>query len=85
MTQPNDGGPAFPQDLQGRRGDDPQYQGMSLRDWFAGQALVGIGASDLEHSYIWQRFSDDAPSPNGISELCYMIADAMLKARSANV
>jgi hypothetical protein len=81
MTQPNDGGPAFP-----RAGSDynKAQEGMSLRDWFAGQALAGIGASDLEHSYIWQRFSDDVPSPNGISELCYMIADAMLKAREAS-
>ena len=72
MTQPNDGGPAFPSDRFGEAG-------MTLRDWFAGQALAGVGASGLEHSYIWQRFSDDVPSPNGIAELCYMMADAMLK------
>ena len=42
MDKINDGGPAFPQDLQGRRGDDPQYQGMSLRDWLIGQALAGL-------------------------------------------
>ena len=30
----HDGGPAFPQDLQGRRGDDPEYQGMTVRDYF---------------------------------------------------
>ena len=76
MKEINDGGPAFP-----RTGAPyvQAYEGMSLRDWFAGQALAGIGASDLEHSCIWQRFSDEAPSPNGISELCYMMADAMLK------
>lgn len=37
--------PAFPQDLQGRRGDDPQYQGMSLRAYFAAHALAGIMAN----------------------------------------
>jgi hypothetical protein len=38
MTQPNDGGPAFPSDRFGELG-------MSLRDWFAGQALAGIMAN----------------------------------------
>ena len=81
MTQPNDGGPAFP-----RAGSDcvKAQEGMSLRDWFAGQALAGMGASDLEHSCIWQRFSDEVPAPDGISELCYMMADAMLKEKDTN-
>lgn len=43
--KPSDGGPAFPQDLQGRRGDDPSLQGMSLRAYFAGQALAGLMAN----------------------------------------
>ena len=38
MTKPNDGGPAFPSDRFGELG-------MSLRDWFAGQALAGIMAN----------------------------------------
>ena len=75
MEKINDGGPAFPcVDAKGF-----VSEGMSLRDWLAGQALAGIGASDLEHSCIWQRFSDEVPGPDGISELCYMMADAMLK------
>jgi hypothetical protein len=32
----NDGGPAFPVDSYGKR------PGMSLRDWFAGQAMAAI-------------------------------------------
>ena len=42
MTKPNDGGPAFP-----RAGSDyvKAQVGMSLRDWFAGQALAGIMAN----------------------------------------
>jgi hypothetical protein len=81
MKEINDGGPAFPVPMV--RYEDNFFNvtdgGMSLRDWFAGQALAGIGASDLKHSYIWQRFSDEAISLDGISELCYMLADAMLK------
>ena len=75
MKEINDGGPAFPVAVDKLL----VSEGMSLRDWFAGQALAGIGASDLERSCIWQRFSDEVPSPDGISELCYMMADAMLK------
>jgi hypothetical protein len=43
MNEFNDGGPAFP------RPANPPYNssanGMSLRDWFAGQALAGIMAN----------------------------------------
>ena len=76
MKEINDGGPAFPSDRAGQ-------VGMSLRDWFAGKALAGIGASSQEHGCIWQRFSDEDPSPVGIAELCYLIADAMLRERDA--
>lgn len=64
MASDKDGGPAFsyPDDMQ---------RGMSLRDWFAGQALsrrrsdgVAINLADL--------YAKEA----------YLIADAMLKARA---
>ena len=71
-------GPAFPQDLQGRRGDDPSLQGMSLRDYFAAKALNGLiacpstGGSLTKESEIAKAFA----------KLSYMYADEMLKARS---
>jgi len=40
--QINDGGPAFPN--LGYNADK-NYNGMSLRDWFAGQALAGMLAA----------------------------------------
>jgi hypothetical protein len=43
---PNDGGPAFPH-LMGEVFTDPECQGMTLRDWFAGQALKSIMEVDL--------------------------------------
>ena len=67
MSKENDGGPAFPQDLQGRRGDDPDMQGMSLRDWFAGQAIAGLAL-------------DTAPEA-AVAEWAYTLAGAMLEAR----
>ena len=57
-----DGGPAFPVSL---------YDGMSLRDYFAGQWLAGLG-TDPE--------TEDS-TPKEIAEGCYNVADAMLEAR----
>jgi len=44
--------------------------GMTLRDYFAGQALAGV-------------FSDNTfdASANAVVETCYRLADAMLKQR----
>ena len=65
MSTINDGGPAFPwQDGFGR------VSGMTLRDWFAGQALAGLCAN---------------PSINmgshATAEAAYLSADAMFIAR----
>ena len=68
MTQPNDGGPAFPRPASQHSG--PQ-EGMSLRDWFAGQALASM-----------QTDGWTLQSMSGLARRAYAIADAMLKARS---
>ena len=47
--------------------------GMTLRDWFAGQALVSLYASKEVQENEW---GDEL-----IADLCYDMADAMLKAR----
>jgi|GEM_PF-722179 len=65
----NDGGSAFPRfgrDVWG--GTSTLGTGMSLRDWFAGQALAGMTLDDLD--------VDNA------AFYAYMIADAMIRARS---
>lgn len=71
MRKPNDGGPAFP--LVTRwTGDGYPYEytnGMSLRDWFAGMALVGYMARP------------DAQEGMVTAEDCYWYADAMLAVR----
>jgi hypothetical protein len=68
-----DGGPAFPiPDIyvpDEHRGCVSGSVGMSLRDWFAGQALVGIASTADTAAY--HLYAEDA----------YAIADAMLKAR----
>lgn len=65
-----DGGPAFPTEPRGPVYGD-KYDGMTLRDWFAGQALAGIIAHpNLEG---WE--------PAITAKWAYEIADAMLEAR----
>ena len=70
QTNQNDGGQAFPMGHH-RDGNSADHGGMTLRDWFAGQALIGIAM--LETS---RTFDEDAAN-------AYKYADAMLKARDA--
>ncbi len=70
----NDGGPAFPDAL--RPG------GMSLRDWFAGQALAGM-TSNKEIGEQTSEYSErhDVEVGQTFARSAYEIADAMLAAR----
>lgn len=62
----NDGGPAFP---YGQRNFTDRYsEGMSLRDWFAGQAINSGWSCGL--------------SSSEAAEWAYKYADAMLAKRS---
>ena len=84
MAEIKDGGPAFPRiDVEhypagyghGAHCEANSKAGMSLRDYFAGQALVGLLAQETEE---WSA----ADALN--ASRAYSIADAMLKAREAN-
>jgi len=65
----NDGGPAFGHG-DPVHGGDP---GMTLRDWFAGQALAGMLASEGSGGLSWGANED-------IAQHAYKMADAMLAA-----
>ena len=67
MTHPT-GGPAFPQSTTIGAVSET-VGGMTLRDWFAGQALSGLLSSDGSTS--WERYAASA----------YKAADAMIQAR----
>ncbi len=60
----NDGGPAFPVNAEIYNGTG--LCGMTLRDWFAGQALTRLA---FEHK------------PNAAASWAYQYADAMIAAR----
>jgi hypothetical protein len=73
----NDGGPAFP--VPGSTATDI---GMTLRDWFAGQALAGIlngcmGTTGFGEVSAYSR----GPCNSAAADRAYAVADAMLKAR----
>lgn len=64
MSAPNDGGPAFPNSV---------VNGMSLRDYFAGQALGRVIAVSQQYSKI---------TPLDVATESYIYADAMIAART---
>ncbi len=70
-----DGGPAF------ACGGPHSDQGMSLRDWFAGQALAGMLASTMSvndgHEPTYLPWSEAASA----ARQAYEVADAMLVER----
>ncbi len=71
-TKTDDGGPAFPNGGIIPTSPHAGMNGMSLRDWFAGQALAGMLANPQccgEHA--------------GFAKESYLYADAMLAARKA--
>ena len=94
MSTPiNDGGPAFPVPSVSwkEKGEDCVAigtRGMTLRDWFAGQALAGV-VPGIEHevdkinpdSKYYDQRSDQLHQCAAIRAYCY--ADAMLAAREA--
>jgi hypothetical protein len=68
MNRTNTGGPAFSFSPSDNSTIKPQL-GMTLRDYFAGQAIIAYHADGA--------FSDS----EDVANWCYRLADAMLEAR----
>lgn len=78
MSTPNDGGPAFPHFKINEEGVTelcPQG-GMTLRDYFAGQALAGILMNHTTAKFGLTEIS--------VACYAYKFADAMLAAKEAS-
>lgn len=73
-TDGSDGGPAFPMPESLHTHPHP---GMSLRDWFAGQALSGILAGGFADTVP----HDDIGGGRDAVFFAYQYADAMLRHR----
>ena len=71
MTKHDSGGPAFP-----AQWDDKDNEGMALRDWFAGQALVGIINACAMDTRVHGETSEML-----FARKAYSVADAMIAAR----
>ena len=65
----DDLGPAFP--------NYHDSTGMTLRDWFAGQALADLAAVDTA--------GDGKVDAGAVAQLCYQLADAMIAQRGEGV
>ena len=76
----NDGGPACPYAFEHNDGERGGFApGMSLRDWFAGQALQQFVGERDHQAWAHQRFEE---ARHTIAKAAYNIADAMIAARS---
>ena len=81
----NDGGQAFPKAEEEWDSCDERYiikykGGMTLRDWFAGQAMAGlcVGASGaIGRSNEFTVYAN-GPCNSDIAERAYLVADAMI-------
>ncbi len=74
------GGPAFPRPVSG----NPDHDGMTLRDWFAGQALSGMTGAGTEFmNALCKRAKERGISEEELgAKMAYVLADAMLAERS---
>jgi hypothetical protein len=83
MSRKDDGGPAFP-----TTSEDYQqgFEGMSLRDYFAGQALQGWLSGPCQGDALDDYRPDDtepfAQHQAAVARACYGYADAMLRERA---
>jgi hypothetical protein len=53
----------------------PEYRGMTLRDWFAGQAMAGFCADPTV------QWAEGKKIEVPLAKLAYKVADAMMEAR----
>jgi hypothetical protein len=79
MTRKDNGGPAFPGETVVRTGLHSTTRvnngGMTLRDWFAGQALAGY--------FAYYHAGHQNTATIDTAKYMYQMADAMLSAREA--
>ena len=78
-----DGGPAFPRPISVEPNGDIAFAetGMSLRDYFAGQALAVLNYHNVLATVMTP--TDVEPEIRNVAALSYRIADAMLKERES--
>lgn len=69
------GGPAFPRAGNGGHG-------MTLRDYFAGQVVVGLFSDGMTMVAVTKRASEEGVTDHDVyARIAYNVADAMLAVR----
>lgn len=79
----DDGGPAFPTEPNTQPGFY-LHHGMSLRDYFAGQALPAVISATSAGQHRPTARDSDTSISFAIARDAYLVADAMLAARKAS-
>jgi hypothetical protein len=90
MTKINDGGPAFPVAEDHKVADSlPWTAGMTLRDWFAGQALAALSGVACSNPVSFALAADaDGFKGTASAYLAYRafhLSDAMLIERDVTI
>ncbi len=78
MSTINDGGPAFPRDER-----HLGHNGMTLRDYFAAKAMLGMITGDSPWRSAEYKPDNRMTNVENDAKLAYMYADAMLRARGS--
>lgn len=80
----NDGGPAFaPNGAPDPKDPMKATYGMTLRDWFAGQALVGLLSDSRTQGIVSGLANKESANPlSYMAKSAYEFADAMIVERS---
>jgi hypothetical protein len=74
--------PAFPLNIIYTR-ENERFNGMTLRDYFAAKAMQGILTNETSHSVVMKVSHELAMTEElAISKMSYVMADAMMKART---
>lgn len=85
MSNIDDGGPAFPfgqvSEITGQLINGYFAPGMTLRDYFAAKAMSAVITNRLEEARTSCNTYTNSTLSEIIAEDCYIVADAMLKAR----
>lgn len=82
MSAPQDGGPAFPVPQNENFVASDSGPGMSLRDWFAGQALTGYLANEHGAYAVVKASASPDDANRRFAITAYDLADAMLAERA---
>jgi hypothetical protein len=89
----DNGGQAYPTQViedHDRYGGGDKYKqdpGMTLRDWFAGQAIreATLGSEDILNTILGEKFNAEDSMKSELTKIAkwaYVLADAMLAERS---